>query len=78
MPADHIEVPCLPLRPPWSLPSWRNWVPFTCTGAAACALTSSEYPTRVHFAVGVPLVSLPLICAWAVASGARTITEITE
>ena len=73
-PADHIEVPCLPLHPPRSLPSWRNWAPFTSTTPAACAPTSSAYPTRVRVAGRwYPLVGMLLICACAVVSGARTI-----
>ena len=46
---------------------------------AACAPTSSACPTRVRVAGGVySLVGLLLICACAVASGARPIAEITE
>lgn len=43
MPADHIEVPCLPLHPPRSLPSWRGPLHQHDTG-------------RVHTAVVVDVV----------------------
>ncbi|WP_406191889.1 transposase family protein [Streptomyces sp. NBC_01017] len=78
-PADHIKVPCLPLRPPRSLPSWRNWAPFhQCdTGRLRTHLQRLPDP-RSRRGRWYPLAGLLLICACAVVSGARTITEITE
>uniref|UniRef100_A0AAU1ICQ6 Transposase family protein n=1 Tax=Streptomyces sp. NBC_00180 TaxID=2903632 RepID=A0AAU1ICQ6_9ACTN len=78
-PADHIEVPCLPLHPPRSLPSWRHWAPFHQydTGRLRTHLQRLPDP-RSRRGRWYPLAGLLLICACAVVSGARTITEIAE
>ncbi|MGW4995860.1 ISAs1 family transposase [Streptomyces mirabilis] len=78
-PADHIEVPCLPLHPPRSLQSWRNWAPSASTTPARLRAHLQRVPDpRSRRGRWYPLAGLLLVCACAVVSGARTITEITE
>ncbi|MFF7581182.1 transposase family protein [Streptomyces sp. NPDC008061] len=77
-PAGHIEVPCLALHPARSLPFWRNWVLSPGTTPATYAPTSSAYQPRSRRGRWYSLVGPLLVCACAVVSSARTITEITE
>lgn len=79
-PADHIKVPCLPLHPPSPVPAaLAKLGPLhpNDTGRLRAHLRRVPDP-RSRRGRWYPLAGLLLICACAVVSGARTITEITE